>query len=231
MDRATGFYPVGREFESLQSHHSKEYMFICKHCKKEFERLSPANKANHSRWCTENPKRIEYAKKLISAREGIKNPRNQFVKAKDEGRTIVSVMKGKPSTRKDYKHTPESLEKIREKALLSDHRRLVKSTRYYTQVDGTQVLLDSSWEESLARRLDSLGVAWTRPKNPIKWVDGSGKIHNYFPDFYLPDQDLYLDPKNPHAAMVQKEKLDVIKILLPNLKIITTLKECEEFVV
>lgn len=206
-------------------------MFVCKHCKKEFEGLSTANKANHSRWCNDNPKRVEYTEKLSSAREGIKNPRNQFVKAKDEGRTIVSTMKGKSSTRKNYKHTPESLEKIREKALASDHRRLVKSTRYYTQVDGTQVLLDSSWEESLAKRLDSLGVVWIRPKSPIKWVDGSGKTHNYFPDFYLPVQDLYLDPKNPHAALVQKEKLDVIKIQLSNLKIITTLKECEEFVV
>ena len=206
-------------------------MFVCKHCKKEFEELSIANKANHSRWCNDNPKRIEYTEKLISAREGIKNPRNQFVKAKDEGRTIVSTMKGKPSTRKDYKHTPESLEKIREKALASDHRRLVKSTRSYTQVDGTQVLLDSSWEESLARRLDSLDVVWIRPAKPIQWVDVLGKTHNYFPDFYLPIQDLYLDPKNPHAAFVQKEKLDVIKIQLPNLRIITTLKECEEFVV
>ena len=204
-------------------------MFLCKYCKKEFEGLSPANKSNHSRWCTENPKRIEYTKKLILAREGIKNPRNQFMKAKDEGRTIVSTMKGKPSARKDYRHTPESLAKIREKALASDHRRLIKSTRHYTQVDGTQVLLDSSWEESLARRLDSLGIAWLRPKNPIKWVDNSGNIHNYFPDFYLPVVDLYLDPKNPYAELVQKEKLDVIKIQLPNLKIITTLKDCLEF--
>lgn len=204
-------------------------MFVCKHCKKEFEGLSIANKANHSRWCNDNPKRVEYTEKLISAREGIKNPRNQFVKAKDEGRNMVSSMKGKPSTRKDYKHTPESVEKIREKALASDHRRLVKSTRYYTQVDGTQVLLDSSWEESLARRLDGLGVVWIRPKDPIKWIDGAGKTHNYFPDFYLPAQDLYLDPKNPHAVQVQKDKLDIITKQLLNLKIITTLKECEEF--
>jgi hypothetical protein len=179
-------------------------MFICKHCKKEFSGLSTANKANHSRWCNENPKRIEYAEKLISARECIKNPRNQFVKAKDEGRIIVSSMKGKTSTRKGYKHTPESLEKIRDKALASGHRRLIRSTRYYTQVDGTQVLLDSSWEESLARTLDRLGVVWIRPTQPIKWVDKSGKIHNYFPDFYLPIQDLYLDPKNPHAVLVQQ---------------------------
>jgi hypothetical protein len=206
-------------------------MFICKHCKKEFDGLATANKANHSRWCSENPKRIVYTEKLISAREGIKNPRNQFVKAKDEGRTLVSTMKGKPSTRKGYTHSRETIEKVRQHALSSTHRRLVRSIRPYTQVDGTQVLLDSSWEECLARRLDSLGVVWFRPTDPIKWTDTSGKTHNYFPDFYLPIQELYLDPKNPHAALVQKEKLDIIKIQLPNLIIITSLKDCEEFVV
>ena len=206
-------------------------MFICKHCKKEFDGLSPASKANHSRWCSENPKRIEYTETLVLAREGIKNPRNQFVKAKDEGRTIVSTMKGKPSTRRGYTHSQETIEKVRQHALSSPHRRLVRSIRQYTQVDGTQVLLDSSWEECLAIRLDALGVVWLRPNDPIKWTDISGKTHNYFPDFYLPIQDLYLDPKNPHAALVQKEKLDIIKIQLPNLIIITSLKECEEFVV
>lgn len=204
-------------------------MFICKHCKKEFDGLTPANKANHSRWCSENPKRIEYTEKLISAREGIKNPRNQFVKAKDEGRVLSSSLKDKPSTRKNYHHSEEVIEKIRNKALKSSHRRLLKSTRLYTQVDGTQVVLDSSWEESLAKRLDSLGVNWYRPVTPIKWQDGSGEHHNYFPDFYLPDFDLFLDPKNPYAVKVQQKKLAILKTQLPNLRILTTLKECEEF--
>ena len=206
-------------------------MFVCKHCKKEFTDLSPANKANHSRWCDENPKRTEYNEKLAKARDNIKNPRNQFSKAKDEGRVLVSTMKGKPSTRKDYRHSEQIVEKIRDKALSSDHRRLLKSTRFYTQVDGTQVLLDSSWEESLAKRLDSLNIRWYRPLTPIRWKDTSGKYHNYFPDFYLPDFDIFLDPKNPHAVKVQQEKLGIIKTLLPNLRILTTLRECEEFTI
>jgi hypothetical protein len=206
-------------------------MFICKHCKKEFEALSAANKANHSRWCIDNPKRAEYNEKLVHARSSIKNPRNQFRKAKDEGRVLVSTMKGKPSTRKDYHHSEQIIEKIRDKALSSGHRRLLKSTRFYTQIDGSKVLLDSSWEESLALRLDSLGIRWNRPSIPIKWEDTLGKCHNYFPDFYLPDYDIFLDPKNPHAVKVQWEKLEIIKTLIPNLRILTTLKECEGFVI
>ncbi len=204
-------------------------MFICKHCKREFVGLSIANKANHSRWCTENPKRQDYVDHLVGARESIKNPRNQFVKAKDEGRLVASVLLGKPSTRKNYKHSQEVIEVIRARALGSPHRRLVRSIRSYVKTDGTIVMLDSSWEEALAARLDELKIQWERPSIPFKWVDPAGKEHNYFPDFYLCDYDVFLDPKNPHAVTVQKEKLDIIKIQLPNLKILTTLKECKEF--
>ena len=88
--------------------------------------------------------------------------------------------------------------------------RLLKSCRYYTQKDGTKVLLDSSWEERLAKLLDNKNIEWIRPKDTLKWVDKEGKSHNYFPDFYLPKYDVYLDPKNPQACRVQKEKLDII---------------------
>lgn len=204
-------------------------MFICKHCKNQYEGLSASAKANHSRWCIENPKRPSYVDRLVSARENIKNPRNQFIKAKDEGRIVVSDLKGVPSTRKSYKHSPEVIEVIRSLALKSPHRRLIRSIRSYVKTDGTVVMLDSSWEEALAIRLDELKIKWERPSIPIKWVDSDGKEHNYFPDFYLCDYDLFLDPKNPHAVAVQKEKLEIIKVQLPNLKILTTLKECREF--
>jgi len=37
-------------------------MWKCKHCKKEFEYSSISEKANHSRWCEENPKRNSWNK-------------------------------------------------------------------------------------------------------------------------------------------------------------------------
>jgi predicted RNase H-related nuclease YkuK (DUF458 family) len=35
-------------------------MWTCKYCTKEFEYISISEKANHSRWCTLNPKRNSY---------------------------------------------------------------------------------------------------------------------------------------------------------------------------
>ncbi len=37
-------------------------MWKCKHCKKEFENLEKSEKANHARWCEENPKRNSWNK-------------------------------------------------------------------------------------------------------------------------------------------------------------------------
>lgn len=34
-----------------------------------------------------------------------------------------------------------------------------------------------------------------RPK-ALKYIDACNKIHNYIPDFYLPEYNVYLDPKN-----------------------------------
>lgn len=108
-------------------------------------------------------------------------------------------------------------------ALASNHRRLKKGVLYYKGI-----LLDSSWELALAKRLDFLNIEWIRP-DPIKWKDDEGIIHNYFPDFYLPKYDLYLDPKNPAAYNSQKEKIDCLKKQLTNLIILVTLDECKTY--
>jgi hypothetical protein len=56
----------------------------------------------------------------------------------------------------------ESIELIRKKALASKHRRLKKGT-----VEYKGVILDSSWELALAKRLDEINVQWIRP-TPIQ---------------------------------------------------------------
>lgn len=89
-------------------------------------------------------------------------------------------------------------------------------------------MLDSSWEEALAKRLDELSVAWERP-GPIQWVDLAGRIRNYFPDFYLPQYQLYLDPKNYGARLTQKEKLSWLQANRNDVIILHTLEECTTF--
>lgn len=64
--------------------------------------------------------------------------------------------------------------------------------------------MDSSWEVSIAKHLDKLGIEWTRPA-PLNFD------FKYYPDFYLPEYNVYLDPKNPLRIEQQKERLDIIQ--------------------
>ena len=61
------------------------------------------------------------------------------------------------------------------------------------------------------------------------WVDENGTSHHYFPDFYLPEIGVYLDPKNPQAQRIQSHKLKMLLQQHPNILILRSLKECREF--
>jgi hypothetical protein len=210
----------------------------CKHCKDEFN-IGDKPKgwmANHSRWCDKNPKQQEYLDKLKNnggvdriqlmnearKKSGI---HNQFEKARIEGKDIPEhPMKGKEvPALQGRKHTKETKQILKEKALASKHRRLKKGI-----VEYKGILLDSSWELALAKRLDELNIEWIRP-DPISWVDEDGITHNYFADFYLPKHDKYLDPKNKHAIRVQAKKLKILLAQHDNINIIDSLEGCKNF--
>lgn len=203
----------------------------CKWCKELFDTDNKPNgfMGNHTRWCDKNPKKKEYIESMKSRPDIMREAKlksgnhNQFSKAKNEGRLIEHSLKGEKHPNPFTGHTKESIDKIRSKALKSKHRRLRKG-----MVEYNGVMLDSSWELSLAKRLDYLGIKWVRPK-PLIWVDEKGLEHNYFPDFYLLDYDLYLDPKNPVAYINQKEKVDILMNTYKNIVFVLTLKDCEEY--
>jgi len=69
---------------------------------------------------------------------------------------------------------------------------------------------DSKWESLLAEWFDKTNITYERPKQSIPWIDSTGKQRKYFPDFYLPAIDLYVDPKNKFCIKDQKEKLDYV---------------------
>lgn len=80
---------------------------------------------------------------------------------------------------------------------------------YFNLTQQKNVLLDSSWELCIAKYLDSLNIIWTRP-NPLKWIDENNVDRLYFPDFYLEDYNVYLDPKNPYCMIRDKHKIQYI---------------------
>lgn len=206
----------------------------CKYCNIDFQKeLTASQRANHTRWCFNNPKRNTYGRSCTTATAAMQKAKkdsgytNQYTKARVQGRLVPeSPRKGNPGGRIiGKKHTEETKKLLREKALASPHRRLKKGTVMYKGV-----LLDSSWELELAKRLDELQIKWIRP-DPIPWVDIDGVTHNYFADFYLEEYDLFLDPKNPYAIRAQKRKLDALLTQYKNIIIIESLEKCKNYTV
>lgn len=74
--------------------------------------------------------------------------------------------------------------------------------------------LDSEWEKELAIFLDKKKILWDRPKDPIIWKDSNNKQRKYFPDFFIPKFNLFLDPKNPICCFQQKEKLEKVSKII-----------------
>ena len=77
---------------------------------------------------------------------------------------------------------------------------------YYYLHDGKNVRLQSKYEIALAESLDSNNIAWTRPTF-FRYIDKNNIERKYFPDFYLPEYDVYLDPKNDYLITKDQHKI------------------------
>ena len=190
-------------------------MRVCVYCNKE---IIKKDIANHTRWCIKNPKRNEYILTLRNNKhpKHPKHPKtgkkgaNQYTygaKMSEETRERI----GKAS--KGRLHSDNTKTKMSISARKSKHRRLVRHRIKYKGI-----WLDSRWELLLAQKLDELSIIWERP-DPLIWFDSENKNHNYFPDFYLPQYDLFLDPKNEFAKRSQKKKLEIISKTYKNVVI------------
>jgi hypothetical protein len=54
--------------------------------------------------------------------------------------------------------------------------------------------------------MNELGIYWIRPKF-VWYTDSEDKKRRYYPDFYLPDYDIYLDPKNDYLIQTDTDKI------------------------
>jgi hypothetical protein len=73
------------------------------------------------------------------------------------------------------------------------------------------IIFDSSWEVDIAKFLNKNKIKWQRSRKIVLfWRDKNNNKRRYYPDFYLPQYDLYLDPKNKYKQRLDKEKLDYI---------------------
>ena len=92
--------------------------------------------------------------------------------------------------------------------------------------------LDSGWELLLARRLDEIGVLWTRGHHKIPWQDSFGQWFEYEPDFYLPDYDAFLEVKGSHLMWLDETESDKQGFITGHCKdvvFVRSAKGCKQF--
>jgi hypothetical protein len=89
---------------------------------------------------------------------------------------------------------------------------------YYVDSFGKLTCLQSSYEKECAVILNDLKVQWLRPK-ALKYDN-----KRYYADFYLPEFNLYLDPKNDYLAIHDQEKIQKV-IIQNNVKVVILTKK------
>lgn len=106
--------------------------------------------------------------------------------------------------KKHSKETRKKMSETHKKRGWGGHTK--KNSKRYKRKDGSTIFLQSSYEVSVAEELDRNNVEWIRPK-PLTYGDG----RSYYPDFYLPQYDVYLDPKNGYLIDVDSEKISQVQ--------------------
>ena len=97
----------------------------------------------------------------------------------------------------------QKLSKAARKQGFGGYRANAGHSKKYKVLDsyGTSVTLQSSYELACSIILNDLGIRWVRPKALIY------DTRKYYPDFYLVDYNIYLDPKNSYKAKQDAEKI------------------------
>lgn len=74
-----------------------------------------------------------------------------------------------------------------------------------------EIYMDSTWELDIAKWMDERQIEWKRSRKIMFWwTDKNGNRRRYYPDFYLPKYDLYLDPKNKYLLKQDEYKLNQV---------------------
>ena len=211
---------------------NKNKIMICQICQKEYKTQQALN--SHVGFHN-NPNRvssfIEYNKKNIKVEKKYKN---QFDKAKKLGlpKPIVSDETkqkiGYKSTINNNNYWKNPMNRIKQsnsmkKAVLENpdsysSENISGRVKSYESVDSfnNKTKLKGKWELKVANFLTKKNIRWTNKVEPSSYF-WSNNWHLYFPDFYLPDKNIYLEIKGFQRDRDEqkwkyfKEKLIILK--------------------
>jgi hypothetical protein len=175
---------------------------LCKFCRA--EKPNANSLRNHERLCGKNPARqisswVKY-NSAVDSGEVTKKNTNQFTAAEHQGREkpIVSEETRQKISKKATQNNLQETESTKQKRINTIMRRISEGT-WHTHGRSKKVFelgvwFDSWWEASYAKHLQQQGILWERNRTPFEY-EWEGKTHRYFPDFYLPTTDEYVEIK------------------------------------
>lgn len=187
------------KYKSKTIYHLDHDNLFCKFCNKEFKNKNSL--VQHEIRCKHNPNKIKIKNNLQEDNNKIKNkeirPWNKGLTKETDERiknSIKTFHKNKQNGLHkpyNYKHTDEIKNKLSNYAKSKNH---FWKYRKKNKIVYNGIKFDSSYEVLVAKDLDKNNILWQKPKS-FKYIFNN-KQHTYTPDFYLPDYNIYLDPKN-----------------------------------
>lgn len=189
-------------------------MYKCQHCLKDFETLRGAS--FHANRCHKNSNR------RIQPNQYTTNPDYEI---SEETRSKLSASTTKRNNIKWAKPGAKAAQSVKMQQVVQQNPQSYSSSNRgrTKQIIYNGVKLQGGWELIVAQWLDFNSIIWKKPETPFPYVwDGN---RSYFPDFYLPDLNLYIEVKGyktdrdkakweyfPHAlCIIQKDEIKSIE--------------------
>lgn len=191
---------IQKRTDNQRKYSYKEDIQHCQYCGKECHNKNSLS--NHERLCKLNPNKVE---------SNLNNFMHYGHKAWNKGLTKDTderVLNGAKSLSLSYKTgknknwcdglTKESDARL--KHMSDEAKRKIKEGEWYPRTGGVPIYkykgyeLQGSWEYLFAIYLDEHNIKWQKVIEPFeyKWEN---EIHHYYPDFYLPTCDVYVEIK------------------------------------
>lgn len=188
-------------------------MLNCKFCNRECKNNNSL--VQHQIRCNKNDNKIEVKSNFIEYNKKIKNNEitkeytNQFSKAKklnlakpivsDETKKKLSIAAKKQIWSKERKerHSIVMTEAAKIHSDSYSANNVCGRTKLFEIYDsyGNLTKVNGSWELLVANYLSDHNIKWTNQINELFIYPFKGKDRRYYPDFYLPDYDKYIEVK------------------------------------
>lgn len=183
---------------------------ICKYCNKECKNVNSLKQ--HEVRCNLNSNKIkssfiEYNKKVTDGL--IKKNTNQYTKAiglgidkpkmSDETKKKISLAAKKQIWTDERKNNHsitmlKTVEKYPKSYSINNVSGRTKTFVFITK-NSEKIKLKGKWELIVATYLENMNINWTNNISEIITYEWDNKVRRYFPDFYIIDQDIYIEVK------------------------------------